>query len=188
MEVPKHLGGHNNRTWIDRGALRYMMHKHNCKTMIDIGCGPGGQVESAKVVGYTKALGVDGDHTVNPDLIHDFTKDRLLIEDKFDLAWSVEFLEHVPEKYIDNYMPLFKNCKHVVCSSSLYDNEHHFCVQEKSWWIDQFEKRGFAYDDNIYKEILEASTMDKKTTSKDGLTATWLERNGMYFRNTNYDR
>ena len=182
MILADHLGGHNNKTWTDKGTLRYFYHQLGCRTMLDVGCGPGGQVNVAKIVGYKKVTGVDGDHTVNPDILHDFTKDKIIHNIKYDLCWSVEFLEHVPEEYMDNYMPLFKNCKHIVCTSSLYNNQYHYCIKEKKWWIDQFEKRGFLYDDFVYREILEVSTMNKKLT-QDGINASWLERNGMYFSN-----
>ena len=79
-------------------------------------------------------------------------------------------------------MPLFKNCKHIVCTSSLYNNQYHYCIKEKNGGLINLKKRGFLYDDFVYREILEVSTMNKKLT-QDGINASWLERNGMYFSN-----
>ena len=75
--------------------------------MLDVGCGPGGMIELAESVGIS-SWGIDGDPYVKrqtPVIIHDYTLGPVdasrLPRKQFDLAWSVEFLEHVEEKFID---------------------------------------------------------------------------------------
>jgi len=104
-DVPSHLGGHSNKTWIDSGSLQCMYDYYGVRTMIDVGCGPGGQVSEAHKIGI-EATGFDGDYTVNPDVLIDFTKDEYETDDTWDMAWCVEFLEHVEEQYLPNYMKL----------------------------------------------------------------------------------
>ena len=105
MTLEAHLGGHQGKTHIDRGALQWLVNL-GITSFIDIGCGPGGMVELAYSKGL-RTIGVDGDYTLtrfNPDyfIIHDYTKGSPQIEDTYDLAWSVEFLEHVEEQYMSN--------------------------------------------------------------------------------------
>ena len=108
MELEAHLGGHQGKTHTDEGTLRWAISKLGIKSMLDIGCGPGGMVELANKMGVD-AHGLDGDYTLQrydntKFTIHDFTNGPALISNKYDLAWSVEFVEHVYEKYIPNYV------------------------------------------------------------------------------------
>lgn len=180
-EVAAHLGGHGGKTWFDRGSLRWMINNYNVKSMVDVGCGPGGQIAQAKGLGI-EAIGIDGDHTVNPDVLIDFTEQTWDTDRTFDLAWSVEFLEHVAEEYMDNYMQIFKKCKYVICTASTWPGPLHVNCKSKEWWIDKFDEYGFTYSEHLYQEILRASTMDKKNNPETG-PMTWLERTGMVYVN-----
>lgn len=55
-----HLGGHLYRTWTDEKTLKYLIEKYEVKSMVDVGCGPGGQVDLAESFGV-KSIGIDGD-------------------------------------------------------------------------------------------------------------------------------
>lgn len=180
-EVPAHLGGHSGKTWIDNGALKLMVDNYDIKSMVDVGCGPGGQVAQARKLGI-EAIGIDGDPTVDPDVLIDFTKQTWQTGQTFDLAWSVEFLEHVPEEYMDNYMMIFQKCKYVICTASTWPGPLHVNCKPKEWWVEKFSEYGFTYTEEIYQEVLKNSTMDKKNTPETG-PMTWLERTGMVYVN-----
>jgi hypothetical protein len=62
-KIPKHLGGHANTTHIDKGSLKWIINNFDVKSMIDIGCGPGGQLEIAKSLNI-HCVGVDGDYSL----------------------------------------------------------------------------------------------------------------------------
>ena len=100
----EHLGGHLNRTNIDEGAMQWLIDTFNPKTFLDIGCGPGGMVDYAIECGL-EAMGIDGDPEVKKDSIykHDFVEGPVDIDNNYDIGWSVEFVEHVYEDYMDNY-------------------------------------------------------------------------------------
>ena len=102
-DVPEHLGGHQGRSHTDEGTLDYLINTFDIQSMIDIGQGPGAMVQLARNKGL-ESIGVDGDPTVQCDIRHDFTTGPLKIGDPFDLAWSVEFLEHVYEQYLFNIL------------------------------------------------------------------------------------
>ena len=61
--LPSHLGGHKSRTHIDVGVLKFARDKLKVKSMLDIGCGPGGMVNLAKKL-ELKVLGIDGDDSI----------------------------------------------------------------------------------------------------------------------------
>jgi len=176
-DLPEHLGGHLNKVHVDRGILLNMINTCGVKSMLDIGCGPGDMVELARNR-RLDAVGIDGDFTLelNPTLFvtHDFTTGTVtdpLVDKEFDLAWSVEFLEHVEEKYIPNFMPEFAKCKHVVCTAAPpgHTGHHHVNCQPTEYWIDVFGEYGFSYDGDKTTELKEASLMRKPFYKKHGM-------------------
>ena len=189
--LEEHLGGHNNKTHIDIGALTWLQSNFNIKTFLDIGCGPGGMVQAAEKLGVS-SYGIDGDYTLeryNPNkfLIHDFTKGPAPLTSKYDIGWSVEFLEHVYEQYQDNYMQDFIKGKYALITFAPpgKPGHHHVNCKNPEYWIEVFKKYGFEYDEERTKHIREISTMF--TTKKNKKTGELMKRhqfvkeNGMLF-------
>ena len=148
-----HLGGHFNTTHVDKGALKWMKDKLQAKRLVDIGCGPGDQVLTARNLGYD-AIGIDGDEellknewsSIDDILIHDYTKGTPEIKGKYDVGWCVEFLEHVEEKYQKNYMKTFQQCKYIICTAAEPGEPgwHHVNCQSKKYWDNIFNEYGYA--------------------------------------------
>lgn len=162
--LPKHLGGHRNKTHIDESTLDYLIKHFNIKNMYDIGCGPGGMVKEAAKRSID-AVGIDGDFTLQfpKDLkimIHDFTKGPLDL-DPVDLGWSCEFLEHVEEKYIPNYFSVFKKCRVICCTfSTSKTGYHHVNVKNQEYWDQIF----LSYKFN--KDIISTDYIRKNSSMK----------------------
>jgi hypothetical protein len=175
------IGNHNNKVWIDRGALRYMHNEYGVTTMIDIGCGPKNQSKTAEAVGYTEALTIDGDASVEPDMVADFNKNRLKLDKDYDLAWCIEVLPYIEEKKIINIKPALTRCKYVIATATTWSNKEYPNGNKRQWYIDKFESWGLEYDDEAYKQVVEHSLMDRK--NHDSGNYTWLERTGMFFKN-----
>lgn len=175
--IEEHLGGHGGVTNIDPPVLLYLKDRFNLKSMVDIGCGPGGMQEVARSLDMSW-FGVDGDHTVVQNTentrLHDFTKGKCVLKKKFDLAWSVEFLEHVEEQYVDNYMSIFSKAKYVCCTAAPpgATGHHHVNCKDLDYWKDVFEKYKFVYDPEITRDLIRLSKMRKK----------FFKRSGMFFR------
>lgn len=164
--LAEHLGGHLNKTHLDHGALDWLVKEFHIKSFLDIGCGPGGMVELAEKSGLN-ALGIDGDHTLeryNPQrfIIHDYTKGIVELDRKFDLAWSVEFLEHVEEQYMPNYMHSFQYAKHAVVTYAPpgTNGHHHVNLQEEDYWLDKFAQYGFMINQDATRTLRQVSTMN----------------------------
>ena len=174
-ELPDHLGGQNGRSWTDNGALKIMWNL-GCRKMLDVGCGFGGQVKLAESLGW-ESYGVDGDWTVLPKEsnfhLNDYTKGSPTLTYEVDLIWCVEFLEHVEEKYMDNYMSTFQDskAKYLIVTHAVpgQAGHHHVNCQEEDYWLDAFKRYGFEYDETLTKQIREESTMKKPFVARTGL-------------------
>ena len=172
-----HLGGHLNITHIDEGCLKFVMNQYGAKTMLDIGCGPGGQVQLANNLGFEKSIGIDGfpgpKRCKNVEIIiHDFTKGPYDHDGQiYDLGWSCEFVEHVYEKYIPNFMNSYKSCKHLIITYAPPGKagHHHVNCRKEQYWIDKFNENGFLFDQEVTKEIRNLSTMKNNLIRNHGL-------------------
>lgn len=188
VQTPPHLGGHQGVTHVDRGALEFMQTLDEIKTMVDVGCGPGGQVELARSMGID-AIGIDGDPAL-PDsdwlIRHDFTMgtpERYLVKNgdesaMHDMAWSVEFLEHVDEKHLDGVFQVFARCRWVVMTAAPPGKGGHHHVNCRDWlyWLNQFEQYGLRMIAIDTIDIRESSTMKRE----------FMREHGLVFMNTHY--
>lgn len=180
--TPSHLGGHGNITHIDIGALKYLKTTFDIKSVLDIGCGFGEMQRICKEENIGWA-GIDGDKNCTNDHIinHDYTKGPLDHGDKiYDLGWSVEFLEHVKEEYIDNFMQSFLKCKIICVTHALPGKKghHHVNCQLPEHWIQIFEKNGFAYSEKHSIEVRKHSTMHRE----------FMRNTGKVFINTRFSQ
>jgi cyclopropane fatty-acyl-phospholipid synthase-like methyltransferase len=176
-ELPGHLGGSEGETHIDSGALKFIMGAAGISSMVDVGCGPGGMVEYARSIGL-RAEGIDGDWTVPRNIkvhLHDFTTGTVDLKEVFDLCWCVEFVEHVEEQYMMNYIKVFQQCRFVMMTHAFpgQGGHHHVNEQPTEYWIDRMTKAGFIFEPQMTDQIRKVSTM------KQGFIRT----HGLFFRN-----
>ena len=182
-ELPSHLGGHEGETHIDDGALTYLINTYDIKSMIDIGCGPGGMVELAMDKGLA-AWGVDGDHLVKRNEkiqhrihIHDYKKGPY-IPDKFYLGWCVEFVEHIDKPCMPNFLETFKQCKYIVMTHALPNQPGHYHVNcmPFEYWLGVMEAIGFKLLVESTNEMRQQSTMRERYIRQQG----YLFENGRF--------
>jgi len=180
--IGEHLGGHLEKTHMDRGAFMFLkdivgpeMGIKKVESFIDIGCATAGMVQFAMDKGLN-AVGVDGDYQVPkeekaPVIIHDFITGPLNLDWYFDIGWSVEFVEHVEEEYLDNWMCIFERCRMVAITYAPpgWPGHHHVNCQEESYWVEEFGKRLLTYDEKTTKRMREASNMRKPFMQNRGL-------------------
>lgn len=173
--LPSHLGGQNGKSWTDDASLN-IMSQLGCTRMLDIGCGYGGQVNTATALGWD-AYGVDGDWTVLPKkpnfFLHDFTTGVFQFGGEVDLIWCVEFLEHVEEQYLDNFMSVFRdsNARYAIVTHAIpgQGGHHHVNCQFKEYWFEVFAKYNFIYSGNLTDEVRKQSNMGKPFIARTGL-------------------
>lgn len=168
-----HLGGHSNITHVDIGALGYIKKTLKIESMIDVGCGKMGMFPIA--CGFKiKYTGIDGDPNLNHKsnfVSHDYKNGPCVLDQKYDLGWSVEFVEHVDQQYLNNFMDSFKRCKYVCITHALPGKvgHHHVNCQPSEYWINVFADNGFEYSEAHTKEIKANSSMKREFMCKTGM-------------------
>lgn len=174
---PSYAGGNGGITHDDRGAIEYL-HSIGCTTLLDVGCSTGTQVQHALDLGMG-AFGIDVDETVignvqNCALINLCIK-PVVFHKPFDVVWSVEVAEHIPEEFADKYIKtLTQNCdKYIVMTASDVPGGVHLNPQPLQYWIDKIEPYGFTESKSLKDGILNMSTMKRE----------FLEKNGIFFKN-----
>lgn len=178
-DTPEHLGGHCGVSHTDEGTLDFLIKAYDIKTMIDVGQGPGAMVNLARQKGL-EANGIDGDPAVEADIRHDFSTGPYSLDSRVDLAWSVEFLEHVDEEYLPNYMETFSGADYVFCTAAKpgEPGHHHVNCRPASYWIGKFAEYGFIFDLHATAHIRnEATTMNLDRPLKK----QFVKRNGLFF-------
>jgi SAM-dependent methyltransferase len=141
---------------LSKNLFNYMMGPLTVKSIVDVGCGKGVSTKEFLDRG-ARVLCVEGSHDgvtqslLPSDLIveHDFSRGPWWPEETFDVAWSVEFLEHVGRPYMLNYMPVFKKSALLFVTSSGFGGWHHVEVHAHWWWRARFEAQGFIFSQEL---------------------------------------
>jgi len=185
--LQEHLGGHAGKTHLDKMAIAWIKEKFLAKSFLDIGCGTGGMVEYATSQGLD-AVGIDGDHTLkrfddSKFILHDFTNGPCPLSKQYDFGWSCEFVEHVYEKYIPNYIQSFQNCKVVMITYAPpgWVGHHHVNCQEEYYWIDKFKGYGLEYRKDWTEELRKISSMNTK--KGNATEKSFVKNRGLIFQN-----
>jgi SAM-dependent methyltransferase len=152
------------------------------KSVIDVGCGAGHSLKYFLDKGLT-GLGVEGYvDAINRSPVksfiveHDYTLGPYIPSTNFDLAWCCEFVEHVEEKYLNNFMDTFCCCNVVAMTHAVpgQPGYHHVNCQTSQYWINIFKSYNFEY---LEKDSL---LLRQCLFNVDG---SWTE-NGSHVRNT----
>ena len=150
-----HLGGADNvvETWMP-DIWEGLIEKYDIRSVIDIGCGRGQNAKWFLDRGiYT--IGVEGNLAylnrgnmpLNKTVLHDYTMAPYVPETAFDLCWSSEFVEHVEEKHIPNFIATFQRCKFVCLTHATpgQGGHHHVNEQTTEYWVKKMEDAGFQH-------------------------------------------
>lgn len=145
-------------TWMDEPTLDYLIGRYGIRSMLDVGCGPGGMQEPAQARGL-HWLGIDGDPSLARDdvLIHDYTIGPTWLgfeawafygSVRWDLIWCTEFVEHVEERYIPNFMDTFSIGRVLFLTAAWpgQGGHHHVNEQPARYWIDLLGLHGWQLD------------------------------------------
>ena len=133
----------------------WAMSALNIKSVIDVGCGEGHSALFFKHYGC-EVLGVDGSELALRDsripkqhVQHDFTKGAFLPEKQFDMVWCSEFVEHVEERYTENFLQTFTFASQYILMTFAQPGQpgwHHVNCQEQPYWEHKLQNIGFRFD------------------------------------------
>lgn len=127
---------------------------HKPRSVVDLGCGTGAWLAAAGSLGAEELLGYDGDWAnppaFSPNRITftpvDFENSQPVIENKADLAISVEVLEHISPDRAGCFLDALCSASDVIVFSAAIPHQggtRHLNEQPQSHWIRQFDLRGF---------------------------------------------
>jgi hypothetical protein len=163
LEKEKHLGGYIVGLGNNGDPNSYAteiwdwMINNNIKSIIDVGCGEGHSTKYFIDRGI-ECLGVEGgtiaynNSTVKNNIVlNDYTKSSFITNKKYDAIWCCEFVEHVDEKYINNFLDTFKCANKIFLTHALPGQEgyHHVNCQNSEYWIEKIKKIGFKYNNDL---------------------------------------
>jgi SAM-dependent methyltransferase len=129
----------------------WLVETWEVKSVIDVGCGDGYALNYFRELGCA-VLGVEGVPQDDPNIVqHDYEQGPYRPDRQFDLAWSAEFLEHVEEQYIPNFMETFKAARFVLVTHGEPGQPgwHHVDNQPGDFWKGAFSANGFQFDEGL---------------------------------------
>tara|TARA_Y100000361_G_scaffold58730_1_gene51386 strand:- start:824 stop:1429 length:606 start_codon:yes stop_codon:yes gene_type:complete len=161
-----HLGGFY--TTVDKAShcpemFKYLIENLDINSVLDIGCGMGYQMQ--EFMKYCdEVVGVDGSEYATSNspvkesiFKHDFSVGELETEDRFDLCWCCEFVEHVKEEFRDNFLSSFAFCKYVAMTHAVpgQGGHHHVNCQPMEYWVEHMSRFGFEFDEEMTDQLKE---------------------------------
>ena len=143
------------------------------KSLLDVGCGIGISTSWFILHGLDYVHCVEGSHdAVEKSLLpglketghvqnntvyglteHDFSRGPWWPERTVDVAWCVEFAEHVGRNFQKNYHTSFRKAALIFMTHSHWGGWHHTEVHQNDWWIDRMEMMGFVYSERLTDKV-----------------------------------
>jgi len=127
------------------------------KSVLDVGCGEGHSTKYFYDHGCD-VLGIEGginawNNSIIKDkiVLHDFTIGPYYPNKTYEAVWCCEFVEHIEEKYIDNFLITFQYANKIFMTHADIGQGgyHHVNCQNSKYWIDKLELIGFKYNEKI---------------------------------------
>jgi len=127
------------------------------ESVSDLGCGIGNFLYKFKECGVKKVLGIDGAWSNNKlqklkgdDLLLKNLMEDLQVKERFDLAISFEFAEHLYEQYAEKIVGDLTGMSDVVVFSAAIPGQggqNHLNEQWPDFWVKLFNAKGYdCYD------------------------------------------
>jgi SAM-dependent methyltransferase len=190
---------------------KYLADTYKIKSVVDVGCGRGYSTRFFKSLGC-KVVGIDGSNAAKELHLledgefvhHDFTKGTVYMFDReestepleklsFDLAWCCEFVEHIEEQYIINFMEVFKSAKFVAMTYAYPGQKGHHHVNENTqdYWTNKMSDYGFRFLNGETQILRGKSLQDKEEREKDPEAPFFISHfvdRGLFFINNKFTK
>jgi SAM-dependent methyltransferase len=154
LTVAPHLGGYvpggDTATWYPE-LWRWVVETRGVRSIIDVGCGDGQALSFFREFGC-EVCGIDGVPQDDPAIVeHDYTDGPYRPVRRFDLAWCCEFVEHVDEPHIPNFLATFDAADVVLLTHADpgQQGHHHVNCRTSDYWKGVMAAAGFRFDDQL---------------------------------------
>lgn len=127
--------------------------KFQIKSVLDLGCGYGYSTryfidkgfDTLGIEGYMPAI--ESNKVKDRIVFHDYTAGSFVPEKPYDLCWSCEFVEHVEEQYMPNFLATFQACRIIAMTFARpgQGGFHHVNEKPQTYWVENVEKLGYKF-------------------------------------------
>lgn len=185
MAVPKgarHLGGYipgGDDASYYPDLWRWLVTDYGAGLVLDVGCGEGHALDVFRDAG-AEALGIDGVEQERKDILrHDYSEGFLDYDElgRWDLVWSCEFVEHVEERYVPNFLATFCCADTVLMTHAMPGQPgwHHVNCKAPEYWIGMLAGVGFRYDEKLTAQTRSLAALNQNPNN-------YYVRSGLAFR------
>ena len=146
-------------------------------SVIDFGCGAGNHLLYFSESVDARIKGVEGNskalqHALVDEIeIADLRQPHETVE-QYDLVLSIEVAEHIPEKYVDNFLETLTRAGETVVITAAPPGQqgiHHVNCQPRDYWIDKFDEKGYSYQGEAVEQIRENLQLERTQWIEDNL-------------------
>lgn len=157
------VGGDEATTYPD--LWTWLVNDLKVESVIDVGCGDGQAVNFFEPLLPGSVLGVDGVPQKQSNIVEqDYTKGMLFFGkvDQYDLCWSVEFVEHVEERFIPNFLNTFKCAKYILMTHAMpgQQGKHHVNCKTPTYWCGVMAAIGYTLDEELTMKTRELAALN----------------------------
>jgi SAM-dependent methyltransferase len=140
---------------------RWVHDQLGVQSVLDVGCGEGHCAAFFRNLGC-EVLGVDGSkqarlQSLIPEhhVVHDYAGGPYSPSTKFDLVWSCEFVEHVEERYLPNFLETFRASRRYLMFTYAPPGQagwHHVNCQPAEYWVEKMRAIEFLFDAELTRK------------------------------------
>jgi SAM-dependent methyltransferase len=139
----------------------WLVQELGIRSVLDVGCGDGTSLNTMRKIiesehGSGFVIGIDGVGQVHDRIIRwDYCDGPLTAFEnygEFDLVWSCEFVEHVEERFMPNYLATFAASNHFLLMTHAEPGQpghHHVNCRDVGYWIGALAAIGFRFDNDL---------------------------------------
>lgn len=189
MVIDDHLGGYitgGDPATFYPHLWEWFADDMGVRSVLDVGCGDGIALDYFEQFGVD-VLGIDGIAQDDVRILqHDYSigpwpPSGWHHRSSFDLVWSCEFVEHVEEQHVPNFLETFR-CGQLVAMTHATPGQgghHHVNCRERSYWKRMLAAAGFEFDERLTGVAREKASLNPDRHNH-------FVRSGLIFRTVPY--